>query len=382
MLKRLYVHNYKCLVNFEINFDKDISLFLGANGSGKSTVFEVLAKLRRVIDHEVKFDDKSGKFINSDGIENIFNYNDQPRWLKNQKADAQFEVDIAIQESIYKYSLIINLGSIGRNQESLPVIKEEFLSRNEDILVKSNTEKTLYFGKDNGEAEFPFDKSTSSIKTYCEYEAEDFLQYFRNLFLVRINPYVMRSRFIDQNSEIKNDSSNFAEWLSLLNEQNRKGVSEFEKAMRQIIPEYDHFGIISISHFKALRINFKNSITEKSISYDFEELSEGQKAIFALYALIYCTPENSLICIDEPENFLALPEIQPWFNALYDQRVERNLQALLISHHPKIINMLANDSGYWFSKENNLTRTQKISSENETGLSIADLVERGWIYEQ
>ena len=66
MLKRLYVHNYKYLVNFEINFEQDISLFLGANGSGKSTVFEVLNKLRRVI-------------INEEKIENIFDGSNSPR---------------------------------------------------------------------------------------------------------------------------------------------------------------------------------------------------------------------------------------------------------------------------------------------------------------
>jgi predicted ATPase len=381
MLKRLYVHNYKCLVNFEINFDKDISLFLGANGLGKSTVFEVLTKLRRVIDYETKLDRVSREFAN-EGVENIFDHNDRPRWLKDEIADTRFELDIEIQESVYRYSLTIDLGSIERYQKMSPMIKEESLSRDEDILVKSNTEKTLYFGKDNGEAEFPFDKSTSSIKKYCEFEAEEFLQYFQNLLLIRINPYVMSSRFIDQNSEIKEDSSNFVEWLSHLNEENRKGVMEFENAIRQVIPEYDHFRIMSVSNFKVLSIDFKNSNTKKPISYDFEELSEGQKALFALYALLYCTPENSLICIDEPENFLALPEIQPWFNTLFDQCAERGLQALLISHHPKIINLLANDSGYWFSKENNLTRIQKISPEDESGLSIAELIDRGWIYEQ
>lgn len=381
MLKRLYVHNYKCLVNFEINFDKDISLFLGANGSGKSTVFEVLAKLRKVINYETKLDSESRRDVNK-GIEDIFEFNNYPRAFKHDKADTRFELDIKIQESVYRYSLTIDLGSIERYQKASPIIKEESLSRDEEILVKSNTEKTLYFGKDNGEAEFPLDKSTSSIKNYCEFEAEEFLQYFDNLLLIRINPYVMSSRFIDQNSEMKEDSSNFVEWLSHLNEENRNGVMEFENVIRQIIPEYDHFRIMSVAHFKALIIDFKNSNTKKPISYDFQELSEGQKALFALYALLYCTPENSLICIDEPENFLALPEIQPWFDTLYDQCAERGLQALLISHHPKIINLLANDSGYWFSKENNLTRIQKISPEDESGLSIAELIDRGWIYEQ
>jgi AAA15 family ATPase/GTPase len=42
MLKRLYIDNYKCLVNFEFATERS-RLILGANGTGKSTVFESLA---------------------------------------------------------------------------------------------------------------------------------------------------------------------------------------------------------------------------------------------------------------------------------------------------------------------------------------------------
>lgn len=48
MLKRLYINNFRCLVNFEFKLD-GLSLFLGANASGKSTVFEVLIKLQKFI---------------------------------------------------------------------------------------------------------------------------------------------------------------------------------------------------------------------------------------------------------------------------------------------------------------------------------------------
>lgn len=382
MLKRLYVHNYKCLVNFEINFDQDISLFLGANGSGKSTVFEVLAKLRRVIFYKTKFDGKTGEQVN-EGIDDVFEYNNQPRWLKNENTDdARFELDINIKNAIYKYSLSIDLGSIEQDKELSPVIKEECLFCNGYLLVKSNEEKTLYFKNNELDVtEFTFNKSTSSIKHYCQFEAKEFLSYFHNMFFVRVNPYSIGSYFKYQDNEINEDSSNFSEWLSHLNEENRKGIGEFERAMRHIIPEYDCFRISTRSDgYKKLVIDFKNDSTKKPISYGFEELSEGQKALFVLYALIYCTSENSLICIDEPENFLALPEIQPWLNELRDKCKERSLQALLISHHPSLINFLAPDSGYWFSRQENQTTFEKITEQEEDGLSLAQLIEMGWIY--
>lgn len=379
MLKRLYVHNYKCLVNFEINFDQDISLFLGANGSGKSTVFEVLSKLRRVIFYKTKVDGKTGKQVNEE-LEDVFEYNNQPRWLRNGNTDdIKFELDINIQDSIYKYSLDINLGSVEQDKESPPIIKEECLFFNGNILVKSNAEKTLYFNE-NGVTEFEFNKSTSCIQHYCQYEAKEFWLYFQNLFFVRINPYSINSYFQYQDNQLNEDSSNFAEWISHLNEENRKGINEFENAMRHIMPEYEQFRIVQSGRYKQLVMDFKNGNTKKPIIYSFEELSEGQKSLFALYALIYCAPENSLICIDEPENFLALPEIQPWLNELRDKCKERNLQALLISHHPSLINFLAPDSGYWFSRQENHTTFEKITEQEEDGLSLAQLIEMGWIY--
>ena len=50
MLKRIYIDNFRCLVNFELNVDA-INLFLGGNGSGKSTVFEALRKIQNFILH-------------------------------------------------------------------------------------------------------------------------------------------------------------------------------------------------------------------------------------------------------------------------------------------------------------------------------------------
>ncbi|MEH2082548.1 MAG: AAA family ATPase [Nostoc sp.] len=45
MLKRIYIDNFRGLGNFELNF-YSINLFIGENGSGKSTVFESLRKVQ------------------------------------------------------------------------------------------------------------------------------------------------------------------------------------------------------------------------------------------------------------------------------------------------------------------------------------------------
>jgi recombinational DNA repair ATPase RecF len=49
-IARLYAHNYRCFVNFELRPGRR-SLLLGYNGSGKSSVLEVLDGLRGLVVH-------------------------------------------------------------------------------------------------------------------------------------------------------------------------------------------------------------------------------------------------------------------------------------------------------------------------------------------
>ncbi|MGD1703809.1 AAA family ATPase [Dapis sp. BLCC M229] len=72
MLKKLYVNNFKCLVNFEIKLS-NINLLLGANGSGKTTVFEVLHKLQKFILGEFE---TTGKYYQ---VSEIFHQQDLTR---------------------------------------------------------------------------------------------------------------------------------------------------------------------------------------------------------------------------------------------------------------------------------------------------------------
>jgi energy-coupling factor transporter ATP-binding protein EcfA2 len=45
MLTRLYADNFACFVNFEFRPNRT-SLLVGDNGSGKTSIFEVLARIR------------------------------------------------------------------------------------------------------------------------------------------------------------------------------------------------------------------------------------------------------------------------------------------------------------------------------------------------
>ena len=78
MLKRIYIDNFRCLVNFELTFDA-LHLFLGPNGSGKTSVFDVLWKIQ--------------SFANGDGkVDHLFPATERTRWQKSTLQ--QFELEL------------------------------------------------------------------------------------------------------------------------------------------------------------------------------------------------------------------------------------------------------------------------------------------------
>ena len=48
MLQRLHVDNYKCLVNFDLPL-RELSLLLGPNGVGKTSVLDIVFALHRLL---------------------------------------------------------------------------------------------------------------------------------------------------------------------------------------------------------------------------------------------------------------------------------------------------------------------------------------------
>jgi AAA15 family ATPase/GTPase len=56
MLTRIHVDNFRCLENFHLKLDR-LNLLMGPNGSGKTSVFEVLRRLRQFLAGDCKIQD-------------------------------------------------------------------------------------------------------------------------------------------------------------------------------------------------------------------------------------------------------------------------------------------------------------------------------------
>ena len=94
MLQRLYVHNFRCLENFELNLkDLPSSLLIGKNGTGKSTIASALEVLQSI-----------GRGINR--VSQLI----QTKDFNNGRSGIpiRFEIEVLLKEQLYKYVLALS----------------------------------------------------------------------------------------------------------------------------------------------------------------------------------------------------------------------------------------------------------------------------------
>ena len=112
-----------------------------------------------------------------------------------------------------------------------------------------------------------------------------------------------------------------------------------------------------------------------------DELSDGQRALVVLYGLLHLGHDGRGIwlLLDEPENYVALPEIRPWLMALVELCEETPSQAVLCSHHPELIDYLGPRYGLVLRRNaSGATTAQPVEQEAPGELKLSELVALGW----
>jgi len=367
MLNRLYIDNYKCLVNFDVKPD-NLSLFLGDNGSGKSTVFDVLSKLQT--------------FIGGNGkVDQIFESSDLCRWQTSKIQSFELNIESPNLGGEFLYRLTIEFTESGEKNR---VREEQLLFQGEPLFEFKMGEIQLYRDDRSAGPKYPFDWSSSGLASIFPRNENKLLTWFKDqvqkMFIVHLIPPVMEEETGEHGeTSLLKMGENFVSWYYSIS-QDQGLVNRLTNVLRDVIEGFDSFKFEPYGKRYLLLTRFYSENSSNVLSYRFSELSDGQRMLIVLYALLETAREgNYIYCLDEPENFISLPEIQPWINALQDVCYENRSQAILISHHPELIDLLASHS-FWFERPNGLsTRLYQLPQASEKDLRVSELIARRWI---
>ena len=378
MIRRFYADNFRCLTNFELELD-ETSIFLGPNGSGKTSVFDALRKIRNLTIRGVK-------------IEEAFPQRDLS-CLQNGNVVQRFELELHIDQDIYEYTLSVE-HNLDRNKMR---IRHEVLKHDKKpLFVYEKGIVRLYRDDYSKESFYPFDWSRSGIGFLHARPDNRKLTRFKtelaNLIIASPCPPLFKS---ESSTETRAEGAfldplmrNFVEWYWSVAQENMGSVFRLFKELHEVLPGLDSLSMVeSGENARVLKVAFHGRSGDKRLNrYSLGQLSDGQRALIVLYSLLHLVEEGQLaeghrrsLFIDEPDNYLSLREVQPWLAQVVDACGETLEQAVIISHHPATIDYLAGAKGRWFSRDGEgPVRVGNESKFSIDGLSLSETIARGW----
>lgn len=366
MLKRIYVNNYRCLVNFEMEFDQ-LTLLAGLNGGGKSALFDLLYGIRRLL-------------IDNTKINEVFRVEDLTTWVN--QTEQVFELDVQGSQGLFSYRLEISHHPGLKKQR----IELEKLTIDGDMLFEfKQGEVCLYHDDHQPGPSYSFDWTVSALATVMPREDNkkltEFKEWIGMIFTLSLQPRAMTSETREESSFLDRSGQNFSSWYRFISQEHQDKVFQLTEQLRQTIPGFHAFKLEQAGKHRILKVGFCSDDESSKVYYfDFEQLSDGQRVLIVLYALLLGLYKiGHTLFLDEPENFVALPEIQPWLMELKDACGVGFPQAVLISHHPELIDYLGSECGRWFERDPlGPTRVKDLPKGGEDQLRLSEQIARGW----
>ncbi|WNG42941.1 AAA family ATPase [Archangium minus] len=366
MITRIFADNYRCFERATLE-PGALTLLLGPNGAGKSAVFEVLFKLRQLV-------------VDGSPVASLFPDSTRTRWLG--KSTQTFELGLRGPDgAAYTYRLAIRHE---RGQDSF-IEREEILHENRVRYSFSGEEVKVWPWTGGVAFTFPAGSKVSPLSNLpSKYRSEGLsrvIDRLAHIWVFRPVPQTLDTVAREgKGGFLERDLSNFASWLLAMHDVRATFSRDLKRSLRIVLEGFRDYEFEQQgrgSHL--LQFSFASPRRRGRVVFAFNELSEGQRALVVLYALLHAVSgEASTLCIDEPENFLSPREIQPWLNRLMDE-TEAGGQALLISHNPGLIDFLAPTQGLLLEREGGGPARVRPVPADGGGLPVSELLARGWV---
>ena len=369
MLTRLYAHNYRCFVNFELSPGSN-GLLLGYNGAGKTSVFHVLGAIQDL----VVWNKEVAEAFPSDTL-TFFGEGTRQR----------FEVDVQSPHGPMRYVLVLD-----HNVEH-----ETAVIVNEDVLWLESPHGTeRVYGFANGEVSlsgsdepidvrtFPFTGQRSYLSSVDRERANPrllwFLDFIQQIWILKLNPQNIPASAKRDELFLELDGTNFPSWCRHLLLESRHHVEAAEEQLRQVMPGFRSLSVQAAGRVRVLVARFAPQGAKKPVDVDFDVLSDGQRALIILYVILHAVRGSArLLCLDEPDNYVSIRELQPFLIELANAADDSGLQTLIVSHSSEVIDFLGASNALLLERpDGGQARVGTLSL--GPGLKLSEQMARGW----
>jgi predicted ATPase len=363
MLKRLYIDNFRCFVNFEYKPERK-QLLLGVNGSGKSSLLDAILFLKWFIE----------------GRESRFTQSTRTRW--QDRPIQVFVIEALIEEKTFEYRLEIRYAS----ESKLPSIGVERLTVSGSPVFEFSDGNIHFFSNDGTQSPaLPWESKQSALQLAVgsNLQVRRFVAWMKTLHCFQIDPYPdeMEDTASGEDETPEFDLSNLAPWYRHLIQAEPEDNARFLSELKETLPGFQSLPLINVEGGVKKLHAFFSAPQNGEGKYLISELSEGQRMLIGLYMILhFVIAKGQTVILDEPDNYVSSREIQPWLLAVEDAVDNSKGQLILISHHPEILNRWSQDYGVQFVREENgqVRPPAKFKTDYDGVLDPSEVIARGW----
>ena len=365
VIRRLYVHNFRCLENFELPLSGQSSvLLIGKNGSGKTTVGLALEVLQRI----ARGTNRVGDLV-------------RPKDLACGRMDVpmRFEIEVELDAKRYGYAIAFEFPG---GFKELRVFEEKLTVDGRPVYTRELAHVHLARTRQEQEAKFLIDWHLVALPIVQEQSPQDplfiFKQWLRRMLILRPIPSLILGDSKQETLQPNVQVTDFGAWFSGLLAYTPSAYAKIDEYLKQVIPDLkDIKNPVIGTEFRSLVVQF--SADQGSLSVPFEDLSDGEKC-FMICALVLAAnyANGPVLCFwDEPDNYLAIQEIGHFVLALR-RAFQSGGQFIMTSHNPEAIRRFSDENTLVLYRKSHLEPTVvRPLSELQVGGDLVGALVRG-----
>lgn len=364
-IESIKIHNYKVLKDVEVKDISNMAVFLGKNGVGKTTFFDVFGFL-----HDCLIGNVKTALARRGGFNEVIS--------RNQEGTIDFEIKFRAKETepLITYQL-----SIGLDERKFPIVSSEILKfrrgskgqpwkvldfkNGEGIAIEgvlnTNEDVTNAIRKSQ-KLDSPDILAIKGLGQFKEFEAvATFRRLIEDWYVADFKVDAARER---NESVYGEDLTRTGDNLSIVTkyiyDNYPENFQKIIKSMKERIPGVDDIQAKETDDGYIV-LKFQNGEFKNPFSAKF--VSDGTIKMFTYLVLLNSPMKHALLCIEEPENQLY-PELLEELAEEFRLYALNGGQVFVSTHSPDFLNAIDANEVFYFEKKNGFTQIKK-ATENE-----------------
>ncbi len=363
-MKIVYIRikNYGLFKSLEINHIPEFCVIIGANGTGKSTLFDVFEFLRDALKNNIR----QALQVRGGFNEVVTRGQEQ----EDIEIELKFRMEILGNERLVTYILIVGQekrrpvvkreilrykrGEHGQpfhfidfqNGKGYAIINEEYFSQaDEDLKPQEQQLESSDILAIKGLGQFQRFKAASALRSFIEnWHVSDF-----HISEARGSKDALYAEHLSPTGD------NMAVFAQYIYQEHPEIFEQILQRMKERVPGISQ---VEAKNTEDGRLILK--FQEEAFKDPFIDryVSDGTMKMFGYLLLLFDPKPHPLLCVEEPENQLY-PSLLHEVAEEFASYAHRGGQVFVSTHSPDFLNAVPLESIFWLTKEQGITKISK-----------------------